>query len=66
VQDLSVTAANRAARRWASFGNAADHVGVTPWTIRRWVKDGRLKAYRFGPNTLRIDLTELDALGGAL
>lgn len=34
-------------------------IGVTPATIYNWIKDGRLKAVRFGPRVLRIPAEEL-------
>lgn len=40
---------------------AADRWDVTPRTIRRWIKDGRLKPYKAG-RVIRVDLDELDAL----
>ncbi|AWG47977.1 excisionase family DNA-binding protein [Mycobacteroides abscessus subsp. abscessus] len=44
---------------------AADLAQVHVSTVRRWIKDGHLKAWRAGPRLLRIDLDELTAfLGG--
>lgn len=44
---------------------AADLANVHVSTVRRWIKDGHLKAWRAGPRLLRIDLDELIAfLGG--
>ena len=34
---------------------AAYDSGVSPETIRRWIRQGRLVAYRVGPRRLRID-----------
>jgi excisionase family DNA binding protein len=64
VAALDPDCANRR-RRFISLGDAAAYVGVNPRTIREWIKADRLTGYRFGPNTLRVDLAELDALGGA-
>jgi excisionase family DNA binding protein len=52
-------------RRWATVAEAADRIKVTTKTIRVWIGQGRLTGYRFGPNTVRVDLDELDALGTA-
>jgi len=52
-------------RRYATISEAADHIKVTTRTIRDWIIAGRLPGYKFGPQTLRVDLNELDALGGA-
>lgn len=41
---------------------AADKLDVCPRTIRRYVADGRLTAYRLGPRLIRIDASELDRL----
>jgi excisionase family DNA binding protein len=35
---------------------------VSDKTIKRWIHDGRLTAYRLGPRMLRIDLDELEQL----
>ena len=49
------------ARRLASLEVAAEHADVCTKTIRRWVADGRIKAYHVGPRLLKIDLNELDS-----
>lgn len=48
-------------RRWASINGTADYLVVTPRTIRRYVAESRLTAYRIG-RTVRIDLNEVDAM----
>jgi excisionase family DNA binding protein len=53
-------------RRFAAAAEAADHIRVTQKTIREWIHDGKLPGYRFGPGTIRVDLNELEALGGAI
>jgi excisionase family DNA binding protein len=52
-------------RRFVTIGEAADHIRVNEKTIRTWIDTGRLRAHRFSSKTIRIDLAELDALGGA-
>jgi excisionase family DNA binding protein len=42
--------------------DAAAHLGVSERTIRNYVAEGRLTAYRVGPQLLRFDLAEVDAL----
>ncbi|MBI2761717.1 MAG: excisionase family DNA-binding protein [Chloroflexi bacterium] len=37
-----------------SVAQAARTLGVSPSTVWRWIKGGRLPAYRVGPHTLRI------------
>lgn len=53
---------NRAPKRLSAIPAAADIYGVHPSTIRRYVSDGRITGYRFGPRMVRVDLDELDAL----
>ncbi|UVT31616.1 helix-turn-helix DNA binding protein [Mycobacterium phage Mask] len=48
--------------RWATKHQAAQHLGVSIYTLERWVKDRRLTAYRAGPRLVRFDLNELDAM----
>jgi excisionase family DNA binding protein len=41
---------------------AAAMVGVSRWTIYRWVEEGRLEATKLGRSTLRIFRTSLLAM----
>lgn len=41
---------------------AAEYCGVSTTTIRRWIADGRLQAYRSGPKLLRVDVDAVAAL----
>jgi excisionase family DNA binding protein len=50
-------------RRYATKQEAADYMGVSVRTVSLMVEDGRLRKYRFGKQTVRIDLNEVDALG---
>jgi excisionase family DNA binding protein len=54
------------ARRYATINDAASYIQVSSRTIRDWIRSERLTGYRFGPNTIRVDLTELDALASAV
>lgn len=45
-----------------TIDGAAEYLSVNPLTIRRWIADGRIPAYRFGPKLIRIDLDDLDAM----
>ena len=47
---------------WASLDEAAEHLGVTTKTIRRYIARGILPAHRFGPRLIRVRLSDLDAL----
>lgn len=43
-------------------GEAADRCDVSYRTIRRWISDGRLTAYRVGPRLIKIDAAELQRM----
>ncbi len=53
---------NRAVRRLESVPHAADYLGVSTKTIRRYIAAGRLVGYRAGPRLIRVDRAELDAM----
>lgn len=48
--------------RLVSIPVAAERLDVSTKTLRRYIADGRLTAYRLGPKLLRVDLDELDAM----
>ena len=50
-------------RAFLSLNEAGSYVGVSSRTIRRWIAEGRLRAVRFGPRTMRVHLQDLEALG---
>lgn len=52
-----------AGRRFATYRETAAYIGCNERTIRIWVEDGRLPVYRFGPQTIRVDLNDVDAMG---
>ena len=56
---LPPTAADR---RWATPKQAAAYYQIGERTIRQMIYSGRLTGYRFGPQLLRVDLNEIDAL----
>ena len=47
---------------YASIRVAAQYREVSEKTLRRYISEGRLTGYRFGPRMIRVDLNELDAL----
>jgi excisionase family DNA binding protein len=64
--------ANRRERRHPELiglQEAADILGVSYRSMRRYVAADRLPAYRIGPRLLKVDIADLDALrlpvGGA-
>jgi len=50
------------ARRYCNVDEAAAYFGVGPRTIRKWLTEGRLTAYRVGGHLLRLDWAEVEAL----
>ncbi|MGB3352677.1 MAG: helix-turn-helix domain-containing protein [Mycobacterium sp.] len=52
-----------------SIQQAAAAFGLSPKTIRRWIAEGRIRAYRLGSRTIRVDRDSLLAvqtpMGGA-
>lgn len=53
---------NKAQQRLSSIPDAADTYGVHHTTIRRWISQGRITGFRFGPRMIRVDLNEIDAM----
>jgi excisionase family DNA binding protein len=49
-------------RSYESLAEAAARTHVSTRTLRRWIADGRLNAYRAGPRLLRIDPADVDAM----
>lgn len=47
----------------AKIPEAAEHYGVHPITMRRWIKSGHITGYRVGPRLLMVDLDEIEAGG---
>lgn len=62
----STISAPRTTRRLRDITEAADYLGVNPRTIRRYLADGRLTAYRVGDKLLRVDMAEVEALAVAV
>jgi excisionase family DNA binding protein len=56
-----LSSVNGNGRRWATYQQTADYLGVTTRTIRQMVEDGRLTQYSLGPRVVRFDLGEVDA-----
>lgn len=48
---------------WLTIQEAADHYKVHPGTIKRYIKEGKLKASKPSAHVVRICLSELDKLG---
>lgn len=50
------------APEWLTTEDAAAYLRVTPSTIYRWTKTGKLQAYKFDGAPVRIKRSDLDAL----
>ena len=48
--------------RYLSVAEAAEELGVSSKSIRRWIADGRLTARRAGPRLIRIAKADLDKM----
>lgn len=46
----------------ATIADAADRLKVDRKTVRRWIAEGILTAYRIGPQLVRIDLDSIKAV----
>ena len=47
------------AKKKISMQEAAEIYGVNPRTIRRYIADGRITAYRVGPRVIRLDADQV-------
>ncbi|WP_045265120.1 helix-turn-helix domain-containing protein [Microbacterium oxydans] len=48
---------------WGTLDDAAEVLGVSTQTIRRRIADGSIRALRFGPRLLRVDMQSLEQSG---
>jgi excisionase family DNA binding protein len=48
--------------RPAPIQSTSKQYGVSEKTLRRYIAQGKLTGYRFGPRMIRVDLDEVDAL----
>lgn len=39
----------------------AEILGVTPYTVRKWIREGRLGGTKLGRNTVRVSRADLEA-----
>lgn len=51
-----------------TLAQAADRIGVSRWTVRRWVNDGKLQAIHpgGGTNPILVTAESVDALAADL
>lgn len=55
-------AAVTARRQFETLAQAADRTGVSTYTLRRRIAEGRLPAYRCGSRIIRVDPDDVDKL----
>ena len=51
-------------KEFMEYAEFARLIGTSECTIRRWEKEGRVKATRFGPRLVRIHRSEYNRLAG--
>lgn len=51
-----------AEKRGLSYQEAANRLGVSPITLRRWRAEGRFKVMKFSETLIRIPLSEVERL----
>ncbi len=51
-----------ARKTYESLGEAAARTHVSVRTLRRWIAQGHLVAYRAGPRLLRVQPEDVDAM----
>ena len=51
---------------WCSIAAAANSLGLSEKTIRRRIADGSIRAHRFGPRLIRVNLNSLHEFGRPL
>ena len=51
---------------WGTLADAGEVLGVSTKTIRRRIADGSIKARKFGPRLIRVEMSSLEAFGRPL
>ncbi len=49
-------------KKYESLAQAAERTEVSVKTLRRRIAAGQLRAYRYGPNLIRLDPRDVDKL----
>lgn len=55
-------ATQKTPRAYESLQDSARRIGVTVKTLRRWIAQGKLTAYRPSKRVIRLDAAEVDAM----
>lgn len=61
MSNLARPGAQRAAE-FCTIGQAADYLSLTERSIRRYIAEGKLPAFRLGEKQIRIRVVDVDAL----
>lgn len=48
---------------WVTTEEAARHINVSVWTIRRYIHAGKIEARRMGPRLIRVNPASLQQFG---
>jgi excisionase family DNA binding protein len=59
---MAAMAASRKPNRTATITGAAEYAPCGRRTIQRYIQQGKLTAWRLGPEMIRVDLDEVDRL----
>ncbi|WP_144872421.1 helix-turn-helix domain-containing protein [Microbacterium sp. 1.5R] len=51
---------------WGTMEDAARYLGVSSKTIRRRITDGSIRAKKFGPRLVRVDMKQLESFGRSM
>jgi len=54
--------ASTSPRRYLTLSEAAEWLALDEKTLRRWISQGRLTAYRVGPKLIRLDGGEIESM----
>lgn len=47
-------------KQWLDVKQVADHIGVTPITVYRWLSENKIPGHRISTKAWRFDLEEVD------
>lgn len=50
------------AKTYESLAQAAERTAISVKTLRRRIASGKLRAYRYGPQIIRVDPNDVDLL----
>lgn len=62
VMPASRKPTSTSSRRYLTLSDAAGWLSLDEKTLRRWISQGRLTAYRVGPKLIRLDADEIESM----